>query len=129
MKKYISNNFRQKLERMAHKFGGKIIYCALLLFYMLEDQDVSPKNKVAIIGGLCYFIWPFDFIPDFIPGGYADDLTALMAVISLIKSNISEATHDKTKEKMKELGFRDETIKKNVVHKTRKTAKKELKNA
>lgn len=113
--KYIPNNFWQKLERMAHKFGGKIIYCALLLFYTLEDEGVSQKNKVAIIGGLCYFIWPFDFIPDFIPVGYTDDLTALVAVISLIRSNISEATHERTKEKMKELGFEEETIKKSVV--------------
>lgn len=117
MKKYISNNFWQKLERIAHKVEGKLFHCALLLFYTLEDEDVPQKNKVAIIGGLCYFIWPFDFVPDFIPVGYTDDLTALVAVISLIRSNISEATHSRTEEKMKELGFEEEAIKKNVVQK------------
>lgn len=113
--KYTPEKFWKKIERMADKFGGKVIYCALLLYYTLQDESVSYQSKIAIIGALGYFIWPFDVIPDFIPGGYADDISALIATIGLVRSNITESVQNKAKTKMIDIGLWDESITKGIL--------------
>lgn len=113
--KYTFEEFWKKIERVADKFGAKIVYCALLLYYTLQDDSVSYQSKVAIVGALAYFIWPFDVIPDFIPGGFADDLSALIATIGLVKGSITESVKNKTKQKMNDLGFGDDNATKGIL--------------
>jgi uncharacterized membrane protein YkvA (DUF1232 family) len=43
-----------------------------------------------LLAALAYFILPFDFIPDMIPGlGFTDDAAVLAAVFGLVSSHIT----------------------------------------
>ena len=45
------------------------------------------------------FIWPFDAIPDMLPGGYMDDLGILLAAIRSISNSIKESHKEKANRK------------------------------
>lgn len=80
---------------MAQKAGVKVIYGALLLYYASMDKNVPLADKVKIYGALGYFILPLDIIPDFLPGGYVDDLGALIWALKTVWDNITPETHNK----------------------------------
>ena len=57
-----------------------------------------------IIGALGYLILPTDLIPDLLPAvGYADDLSALIAVFNRVKINITDEIKEKARQKTIEL--------------------------
>ena len=89
-KYYSESGFWKKLGKVAIVAGSRLIYCALLLYYVLKSPDVLIKDKAMIIGALGYFILPVDLIPDFIPvAGYADDMAALVACYNAVKDNVT----------------------------------------
>jgi uncharacterized membrane protein YkvA (DUF1232 family) len=70
--------FWDKMKRFGRKAGIKVVYAALLLYYVLKSPATSAKDRAKILGALGYFILPIDVIPDFIPiAGFTDDLAAL----------------------------------------------------
>lgn len=76
---YSEKNLFEKIKDIAKKAGVSVIYCVLLLYYVLQNENVPMKIKAQIIISLGYFILPVDMIPDFIIGvGYSDDLTMLI---------------------------------------------------
>ena len=92
-KYYSEESFWKKLKGLAGKAGIKVVYLALLLYYMLVDEAIDLKSKVTIAAGLGYFVLPFDIIPDFIPIiGFTDDLSVLILTFSIVKTKINE-TH------------------------------------
>ena len=109
-KNYSEKGFWEKVKRYSLKFGVKPIYLLLLLFYLIPK--VSIIDKAIIIGGLGYFISPFDIIPDAIPVvGYIDDMAVLMFVYSRVKSNLDDETIQKAKDKLRSIfGNFDENI-------------------
>jgi len=65
----------------------------VLAIRLLLSDKVSIWLKLIPIAALLYVIFPFDFIPDFIPGlGQVDDLTillvALWAFLQLCPANV-----------------------------------------
>jgi len=103
---YSEDSFWKKLKAMAGKAGIKVVYVALLLYYMLVDQAVDLKSKVTIVAALGYFIFPFDILPDLIPViGFTDDLSVLMFALSVVKGKINE-THRLKARNMMEIWFR-----------------------
>jgi uncharacterized membrane protein YkvA (DUF1232 family) len=81
-KNYSESSFWLKLKRFAKKAGIKVVYSALLLYYVLQSPKVPVKAKAIIIGALGYFISPIDFIPDIVLGvGYTDDLSILAGAL------------------------------------------------
>jgi uncharacterized membrane protein YkvA (DUF1232 family) len=79
---YSESSFWIKLKRFAKKAGIKVVYAALLLFYVLQSPNVPLKAKAIIIGALGYFIAPIDIIPDILLGiGYTDDLGILLGAL------------------------------------------------
>ncbi|MGD9555476.1 MAG: YkvA family protein [Mangrovibacterium sp.] len=98
---YSDESFRGKLQRVASLAGAKVVYAALLLFYMMKDPLVSVKAKVTIMAALGYFILPADAIPDVLPAlGFTDDLGVLIFALSQIRSHLTEETMQKAKEKL-----------------------------
>ena len=82
LEKYIPNydveKFWKKLRRSLRRMGAKAVYYALLLYYALQDPQISRKDKGMILGALGYFLLPLDLMPDFLPAiGYTDDIAAL----------------------------------------------------
>ncbi|MBP5134600.1 MAG: DUF1232 domain-containing protein [Paludibacteraceae bacterium] len=100
-KYYSESGFWKKLGKVAIVAGSRLIYCALLLYYVLKSPDVLIKDKAMIIGALGYFILPVDLIPDFIPvAGYADDMAALVACYNAVKDNVTPEIEQQAQEKL-----------------------------
>lgn len=91
----------EKIKHFAKKAGIKVTYMVLLLFYTLQKTTTPKFAKSLIIGGLGYFIFPADMLPDLIPGiGFTDDLTALIAVVVAVAMFIDEDVKAKAKERL-----------------------------
>jgi uncharacterized membrane protein YkvA (DUF1232 family) len=62
-----------------------------LMYELLRDPRVPPRNKaiVAVVAG--YLLLPFDIIPDFIPFiGQADDLVLVAFALDQILNRVPE---------------------------------------
>ena len=103
---YSEDSFWKKLKGFAGKAGIKVVYLALLLYYMLVDEAVDLKSKMTIGAALGYFIFPLDILPDLLPViGFTDDLSVLFFAISVVKGKINETHRLKARNTM-ELWFR-----------------------
>ena len=45
--------------------------------------------KAVIAGALAYLVLPLDFVPDFLPVGYADDFAAVLTALKTVRGCIS----------------------------------------
>lgn len=107
--KFTASDFCEKIARVAKRAGAKLVYAALLLFYTLESDKVSLKDKAIIIGGLGYLITPIDAMPDAFPiVGLTDDLGVLLYVLKKVWDSISDDVRAKAKAKLVEWFDEDE---------------------
>ena len=87
---YSEKGLLKKLSKVARWAGAKVVYAALLLYYVLQSPNVSNADKTKIWGALGYFILPTDLILDFIPMlGYTDDFAALIYALHAVAKNIT----------------------------------------
>ena len=99
--RYNEQDFAAKITKAAKKAGIKVIYLALLLYYVLKSPKVKMADKGKIWGALGYFILPIDFIPDFIPvAGYTDDLAALLWAFYAVAKNVTPEIEAQAKRKL-----------------------------
>ena len=102
-KNYSESGFWDKAAKVAKKAGGKAIYCALILYYILKSDEVSTKDKALIMGALGYFILPVDLIPDAIPVvGFTDDVAALVGCYMAVKANVTPEIEAQAQAKYRE---------------------------
>ena len=103
-RKYFSDDqFWGKIKKIARKAGIKIVYAALLLYYVVRNPGTPRADRAKIIGALGYLIFPADLIPDFIPAvGYTDDLAALMWALYSVARNITPEVKILAREKLGE---------------------------
>lgn len=100
---FSDGKFWKKVGNVAKKAGIKVIYCALVLYYALQNPSISSKEKMLILGALGYFILPIDLIPDFLPGvGFTDDIAALVFAIIKLNKSIDESVKDQARAKLHE---------------------------
>ena len=94
--------FWDKLSRSAAAAGEKAVEMALVLYYCCRDPDTPAKARAVILGALGYLIFPLDAIPDFIPGvGFADDLAALVAALTLLLVHVKPAHRSRAREQVR----------------------------
>ena len=99
--RFSPGGFVEKISRIAKRAGVKLGYAALILYYTLESDQVSLKDKATIIGALGYLISPLDVVPDAIPiAGLSDDLAVLIYVLNRIWGDVSEDVKAKAKAKL-----------------------------
>ena len=109
--KFTQNGFIDKVSRRAKRAGAKLVYAALILYYTLQSDKVSVKDKTLIIGALGYLISPLDVMPDAIPiVGLGDDLSVLIYVLHKVWGDVSNEIKEKAHEKLSKW-FDDEEIK------------------
>lgn len=78
----VQREFKHKLQ----------IFMRLVKAYYNGTYRKIPTNAVLkVVGGLLYFVWVIDFIPDFIPIlGFADDLAVIVWVYNGIKDELED---------------------------------------
>ncbi|GLC88987.1 YkvA family protein [Lysinibacillus piscis] len=98
---YSEDKLWAKIKKYAKKAGSSVVYAVLILYFVLQKEEVPKKDKVIIIGALGYFIFPFDLIPDMAVGvGYADDIGALVAALVRVAMYIDEDIKQQAKAKL-----------------------------
>lgn len=107
--KFTNGDFIEKISRIAKRAGAKLVYASLILYYTLQSDKVSVKDKAIIIGALGYLISPLDVIPDAIPiAGLGDDLAVLIYVLNKVWGDVSEDVKEKAKNKLSKWFDEDE---------------------
>lgn len=107
--KFTASEFVEKISRVAKRAGSKFVYAALILYYTLESDKVSIKDKAIIIGALGYLISPLDVMPDAIPiAGLSDDLAVLIYVLRKVWGEVSEDVKTKAHAKLSKWFDEDE---------------------
>jgi uncharacterized membrane protein YkvA (DUF1232 family) len=107
--KFSQSEFVEKISRIAKRAGAKLVYAALILFYTLQSDRISVKNKALIIGALGYMISPLDVVPDAIPiVGLSDDLAVLLYVLKTVWTDVDPSIKDRAKEKLSKWFDEDE---------------------
>ena len=99
---YNAEKFWKKIKRFAKRIGSKAVYYALVLYYALQSPTISKKDKLIVYGALGYLILPIDLLPDFLPGGFTDDIAGLAIAVYKIARNITPEVRDKAKSKVEE---------------------------
>ena len=106
---YTSEKFVDKISRVAKRAGAKFVYVSLILYYTLQSDNVSLKDKAIIIGALGYLISPLDIIPDAIPiAGLGDDLAVLLYVLKKVWGDVPESVREKAHAKLSKWFDNDE---------------------
>ena len=54
-----------------------------------DYRNVPTKSIVLGLAAVLYFISPLDLIPDFLPGGFLDDLAVLTLVLASLRADIA----------------------------------------
>ncbi|HAT62508.1 MAG TPA: hypothetical protein DCS83_08230 [Prevotella sp.] len=99
--KFNKRAFIEKISRIAKRSGAKFVYAALVLYYTLDSNKVSFKDKALILGALGYLISPLDVIPDAIPlAGLSDDLAVLIYVVKKVWGDVGDDIKKKAKDKL-----------------------------
>ena len=107
--KYSDKGFVDKIAHIAKRSGAKLVYAALILYYTLQSDKVSVKDKAIIIGALGYLISPLDVVPDAIPiAGLGDDLAVLMYVVHKVWAEVSDEVKEKAHSKLAQWFDEDE---------------------
>lgn len=99
---YNPNALFEKIKKVARKAGVKIVYVVLLLYYSTLDKELPMKDRLMVLAALGYFILPVDFIPDVLPGGFADDMAALVYVLRQVWTNLTPETKQKARKRLTE---------------------------
>ena len=101
--KFSQSDFVEKISRI------KLVYAALILYYTLQSDKISKKDKAMIIGALGYMISPLDVLPDAIPiVGLTDDLAVLLYVLKKVWTEVDPEIQEKAKGKLSKWFDEDE---------------------
>ena len=107
--KFSQKDFTEKISRIAKRAGAKLVYAALILYYTLQSDKVSKKDKAIIIGALGDMISPLDVIPDAIPiAGLTDDLAVLLYVLKKVWTDIDPEIEGQAKNRLSKWFDEDE---------------------
>ena len=107
--KFSQTDFVDKIARIAKRAGAKLVYAALILYYTLQSDKISTKDKAIIIGALGYLISPLDVVPDAIPiAGLSDDLAVLLYVLKMVWTDIDPDIKQKAQQKLAQWFDEDE---------------------
>lgn len=99
--KFTQQGFFDKIQCVAKRAGAKLVYVALILYYLIQSDKVSLKDKAIIIGALGYLISPLDAVPDAIPiAGLSDDLGVLLYVLNKVWSSVDDDMKKQAREKL-----------------------------
>mgnify|MGYP003612796847 CR=1 FL=1 len=87
-----------KIADVPKQAGCAVIKSALVLYVLLKEAEVPIWAKASIVAALVYFISPIDAYPDFLPGGYIDDLATMGLLLTQLEMFVSMRVRDEAEE-------------------------------
>jgi uncharacterized membrane protein YkvA (DUF1232 family) len=81
-KHYSKDGFWRKLTELPNTAGDIAIRNAITLYVLLTEKGVPWWLKASILAALGYFVCPIDAVPDFLPGGFVDDIAVMCLVVA-----------------------------------------------
>ena len=100
---YNEKSFWKKLREKARDMGAAMVYKILQLYYAMIDRDTPLQAKLVIAGALAYLVCPVDLIPDFLPAGYADDMSAIVAAYKMAEAYVTPKVKARARKKTADL--------------------------
>jgi uncharacterized membrane protein YkvA (DUF1232 family) len=97
-KHYSISGLTEKVHSISKSASSKLVKTVVTLYVILENPNVPIVVKATIVGALGYFICPIDLIPDFLPGGFVDDLAVLTATLGEVYIYYSQEVKDRVEE-------------------------------
>lgn len=94
--------FWRKVGNKARKMGLDLAYSALVLYYALQDPNLPTWAQTKIYGALGYLLFPADAIPDWWPGGYADDAAVIAAALGAVAMHIDDDAKQSARSKLRD---------------------------
>ena len=82
--------FLSNLINRAGSALDTVVFDIVTMFYCLMDPNTPFFAKLLISGAFAYLASPVDAIPDVLPGGYVDDVSALILARATIAHCITE---------------------------------------
>ena len=76
----------QKVKGLPCDVKDKMLETVFTLWVLLKSPCVPLWVKATIATGLMYFISPIDAVPDFLPGGFIDDLAVMGVILAQVKA-------------------------------------------
>ena len=101
--RYDEKSFWKKLREKACDMGLALVYKALQLYYAMIDRDTPLQAKLVIAGALAYLVCPVDLIPDILPAGYADDMSAILAAYKMAEAYVTPKIKARARKKIADL--------------------------
>lgn len=90
-------NLFEKLARKAKVAGEALVEHTLCIFYAAQEPTTPMWAKTAGYAAIAYFVSPVDAIPDFLPGGYADDLGVVVTAYASLTPYVTEEMRSRAK--------------------------------
>ena len=80
----------QSMNNVFSQLKEKILIISRLVkaHYSGHYNNLSKANLILCLAGLLYFLSPIDLIPDFIAGGFLDDLSILTWVFHQFRNEL-----------------------------------------
>ena len=97
-KHYSLSGLTTKVSSVASTATTELIRTVITLYVILEQPSVPVIVKTSIVAALGYFICPIDLIPDFLPGGFVDDLVVLTATLGKVCTYCNKDVKDRVEE-------------------------------
>ncbi len=72
------------IQKYSKRAGKEVLAISEAVFLTMKDPKVSLRQKTMLLGSLAYLLMPLDALPDFLPGGYADDIGVLLASLASV---------------------------------------------
>lgn len=91
-----------KLEGFARRVGRSAARTPLLLYYVLQSNETSVKDKAIIATCLAYLILPVDIIPSskFSILGWADEILSIEIVFDRMRKYINPEMYAKAEKQL-----------------------------
>lgn len=100
MSNYNEPAFWEKIGKLPRTISKEVIEKAVVLYVLLTEEDVPLWAKTSIVATLGYFVCPFDLIPDFLPGGFVDDLAAMAALVAELTIYVTPSVRRQVKDRL-----------------------------
>ncbi len=70
------------IQKYSRRAGKEVMAASEAVYLTMKDPSISVTQKALLVGALAYLLLPVDAVPDFLPGGYADDISILLTSLA-----------------------------------------------